>query len=301
MEVNPIKTGLAVAGVIATVLLAAGCGRGDYNHESAAKSSSSPSSSSPPSPVQDTKPGKFGKKPGEFGKFTFTYEEAQSEAAIKGRSLMMDAHLLENVTQNVNDILTVAVDVPVTGKQCNEDNAFWDGTGIVMCYELVESEYRMFADAGDPDAATSGVNGNIAAFYHELGHATIALYNLVFTGKEEDVADQGSAFMLLAPGADGKPEPNGVKIAMAAVRVSKMSADQSPDANEFQWWDTHSSDLQRMYNWECYVYGSDPEGNAALVTDGLLPQERANGCQDEFNTMSAAWRQMLGPHLKKPS
>jgi hypothetical protein len=145
------------------------------------------------------------------------------------------------------------------------------------------------------------VNDFIATFYHELGHATIDLYKLVFTSKEEDVADQGAAFMLLAPGADGKPEPDGVKIAMAEARAYKLSADRSPDANEFPWWDTHSSDLQRMYNWECYVYGSDPEGNAALVTDGLLPQERASGCQDEFNKMFAAWQQMLGPHLKKPS
>jgi hypothetical protein len=56
-----------------------------------------------------------------------------------------------------------------------------------------------------------------------------------------------------------------------------------------------------MYNWACYVYGSDPEGSAALVTDGLLPQQRADGCKGEFDKMSAAWEQMLGPHLKKPS
>ena len=139
------RTQIMVAAMAAALMItgigAARSGGGD-NHESVAKSSSSP-----PSPVQDTKPGKFGKKPGEFGKFTFTYEEAQSEAAIKGRSLMMDAHLLENVTQNVNDVLTLAVDVPVTGKQCNEANAFWDGTGIVMCYEYVEDYYRLFADA----------------------------------------------------------------------------------------------------------------------------------------------------------
>jgi Putative metallopeptidase len=275
----------------AALLLAAGCGGGN-NHDSNANSpSSQPNSATQPS----TSP-----QPQGSGKFTFSYEDAQSPRAVTGRSQMMDAHMLENVTQNVNDILIAANDVPVTGKHCGEESAYWDGTGIVMCYELVEWEARMFADDGDPDPVTSGVNGNIAAFYHELGHATIALYDLVFTGKEEDVADEASAYILLAPGADGKPDPNGVKVAMAAVRISKLQAAQD-DPNNPGYWDTHSTNAQRMYNWACYVYGADPEGNAALVTDGLLPQERADGCQDEFAKMSAAWQQMLGPHMKKPS
>ena len=54
-----------------------------------------------------------------------------------------------------------------------------------------------------------------------------------------------------------------------------------------------------MYNWACYVYGSDPDGNSELVTSGLLPQQRADTCQEEFAKMSAAWQQMLGPHMKK--
>jgi hypothetical protein len=291
-----MRTAVTVAAAIATVLLAAGCS-GNDNHESAAKSSSSP-----PPPAQNTTPTPSAQDttPDESGKLTFTYEDAQSDAAVKGRSLMMDADMLENVTQNANDILTVPGDVPVTGKQCDDASSYWDGTGIVMCYEDVESETQTFADAGDPDAATSGVNGNIAAFYHELAHATIALFGLVFTGKEEDVADEGSAFFLLAPGADGKPDPNGVQVGMAAVRILKLSSDQE-DANDIGFWDTHAPDPVRMYNWACYVYGSDPEGNAALVTDGLLPQERADGCEGEFDKMSAAWEQMLGPHLKKPS
>ena len=34
-----------------------------------------------------------------------------------------------------------------------------------------------------------------------------------------------------------------------------------------------------MYNLECWVYGADPVGNADLVSDGALPQDRAEGAR----------------------
>jgi hypothetical protein len=83
-----------------------------------------------------------------------------------------------------------------------------------------------------------------------LGHATLAIYNLAFTGREEDVADQLSAFMLLTPGADGKPYPNGVRIAMNTPQDWKLSAKEAGDASELPFWDGHPMDIQRMYNWD---------------------------------------------------
>jgi hypothetical protein len=53
-----------------------------------------------------------------------------------------------------------------------------------------------------------------------------------------------------------------------------------------------------MYNLECWVYGSDPVGNADLVKDGGLPQDRADGCQDEYTKLSNSWDKLLGPYLK---
>lgn len=53
-----------------------------------------------------------------------------------------------------------------------------------------------------------------------------------------------------------------------------------------------------MYNLECWVYGADPSGNADLVTDGLLPQDRADGCEDEYQKLSDAWDELLAPYFK---
>jgi len=49
---------------------------------------------------------------------------------------------------------------------------------------------------------------------------------------------------------------------------------------------------------ECWVYGSDPERNADLVGDDQLPQDRADGCEDEYDKMSHAWDRLLEPYLK---
>ncbi len=212
------------------------------------------------------------------------YEDADTPEAQQGRQLMMDAKFLEDVSQQVNDLLNLPYDVPVIGKQCGQANAFWDPSAreISMCYEDVEHSDKMFTTANDPNPVEAAVDSEISTFYHELGHATLAIYELPFTGREEDVADQLSAFMLLSPGADGKPYPNGVRIATNAARMWKLNSHETGDANDLPFWDTHSFDLTRMYNWECWIYGSDPAGDANIVSSGDLPEDRAGGCQEEF-------------------
>ena len=59
--------------------------------------------------------------------------------------------------------------------------------------------------------------------------------------------------------------------------------------------------ITRMYNWECWIYGSDPAANAAIVTSGDLPEDRSGNCEEEFQNMTRGWQQLLGPHLRKPN
>ena len=62
--------------------------------------------------------------------------------------------------------------------------------------------------------------------------------------------------------------------------------------------DVHSLDQQRVYNLECWIYGSDPEANGDLVTDGQLPEDRANGCADEWQQLDKAWSTLLDPYFR---
>lgn len=289
-----MKRIVAVGTLAAALVFSAACGASGGQ-----QAESKPSGSQPP---QTDKSGASA-EPAAAAIMTIRYEDAETAEAQGGRQLMQNAKLLEQVAQQVNDILKLPYDVGAVGKQCGEANDYWDPNvnEIQLCYEDIQQSQQRFANNGNPDSATAAVDATISGFYHELGHATLAIYQLAFTGREEDVADQLSAFMLLTPGADGKPYPNGVRIATDTAQDWKLSAKEAGDANDLPFWDGHSMDITRMYNWECWIYGSDPTANANIVTSGDLPEDRAGNCEDEFQNMSRAWHQMLGPHLKKPS
>ena len=34
------------------------------------------------------------------------------------------------------------------------------------------------------------------------------------------------------------------------------------------------------------------------MTDGLLPEDRADGCQDEYDKLKHAWDTLLGPYVR---
>lgn len=289
------KPVVVVATCAALLFAAAGCGGSKTHHaESRSRAEERPSGTSQADPTNE---------PAAAAKMTFRYEDAQTPEAQGGRQLMADAKLLESVAAHVNDTLNLPHDVGVVGKQCGEANDYWDPNvnEVQLCYEDIQQSRQRFANAGNPNPAEAAVDATISGFYHELGHATLGIYELAFTGREEDVADQLSAFELLAPGADGKAYPNGVRIAMDTAQDWKLSAKEAGDANELPFWDGHSMDITRMYNWECWIYGSDTTANASMVTSGDLPEDRAGNCEEEFQNMSKAWQQMLGPHLRKPS
>ena len=284
---------LVVVAACATLLVTAGCGGSKGQHAGAkSRADERPPGTSQTDPTNE---------PAAAGKMTFRYEEATTAEAQGGRQLMADAKVLESVAAHVNDTLNLPHEVGAVGKQCGEANDYWDPNlnEIQLCYEDIQQSQQRFATAGDPNPVQAAVDATISGFYHELGHATLNVYELAFTGREEDVADQLSAFMLLAPGADGKAYPNGVRIATDTAQDWKLSAKEAGDANELPFWDGHSVDITRMYNWECWIYGSiHGQRQHRHLRD--LPEDRAGNCK-KFQNMSKAWQQMLGPHLKKPS
>jgi hypothetical protein len=235
------------------------------------------------------------------GKITATYQDATSPEAITGRDLLRNAHLLEDLADGMTDLLKLPYDIPLIGKQCDTANAYWspDEKSITICYEDATDALDIYTKAGDPDPRASAINSEIATFYHESGHMVIDLYDLPVTGREEDVADQLAAYILLTPGPDGKIDPASVQAVKDFAREFKGYSDQRGGVVDDRLLsDTHTLDLARMYNLECWVYGSDPAGNADLVSSGALPQDRADGCEGEYTKLSSAWDTLLGPYLK---
>lgn len=234
------------------------------------------------------------------GRMIATYQEAVSPEAVVGRDLMRNDHLLEDLADAINESLKLPQDVPLIGAECGTPNASWDpdDKSMTICYEDAADALDIYTNAGDSDPVTSALNSEVATFYHETGHMVIDLYNLPITGREEDVADQLAAYVLLTPDADGNVDPDAVQAVKDFAREFQGYSDRSGAIDSQDVADTHSLDGTRMYNLECWVYGSDPVGNADLVTDGALPQDRADGCEDEYEKLSDAWSSLLAPYFK---
>ncbi|MCV7215010.1 DUF4344 domain-containing metallopeptidase [Mycobacterium crocinum] len=281
--------------VLAVGLLLAACGGGG-GEDKADSSGGSASSATPkangPTDTPDPE--------GSAGKMIVTYDEATTPEAQNGKKLLQDNKVLEDLADDINQSLKLTIDVPLHGSQCDQANAFWspDKKTVTICYEDADLGEKIFTKAGDKDPVASAIGSEDATFYHEAGHMTINLYNLPITGKEEDAADQLAAYILLTPGDNGKVDSESLKAITNFARAFQASASARTELGAADMADVHSLDQQRVYNLQCWIYGSNPEANADMITDGGLPQERAQGCPDEWKQVSHAWSTLLEDHWK---
>ncbi|WNG88593.1 DUF4344 domain-containing metallopeptidase [Mycobacterium sp. ITM-2016-00317] len=276
-----------IAPVLIAALLVAGCG-GAQQAAPSDQPSAKVSADSGESPAADGN-----------GRMTVTYEDAHTPEAENGRALLQDNTVLEDLADDINQSLALPHDVALIGAQCDEANAYWDraASSVTICYEDADLAEYIFAEAGDPDPIASAVNSEYATFYHEVGHMVISLYNLPVTGREEDVADQLAAYVLLAEGEDGTIDPVSVQAVKDYARTFGAAGAERTELDNDDFADVHSLDETRNINLQCWIYGADPEGNADLV-GGELPERRADGCSEEWAQLQNAWATLLDPHFK---
>jgi hypothetical protein len=279
--------------VLAVVLLVAGCGGG--TEKKTESSANSPTAETP-----NTKGPNEASAADAGGKMIVTYEEATSPAAQNGKKLLQDNNVLEDLAADINQSLKLPIDIALHGSQCDQANAFWSPSEktVTICYEDADLGQKIFTNAGDADPNASAIGSEDATFYHETGHMAITLYNLPITGKEEDAADQLAAYILLTPGDNGKVDSESVTAVNNFARAFAASAAARTELGTADMADVHSLDQQRVYNLECWIYGSNPEANADMITAGGLPQDRAQGCPDEWKQVSHAWSTLLEDHWK---
>ena len=228
------------------------------------------------------------------------YEKAGSGPALVGRSLMKRTLLLEEVAQRINDTMKLPHDIELVGAQCGEANAYWNlaEKKITICYEDADLSMRSFQAAGDEDPIPAAINAEVATFYHELAHATIDMYELPITGREEDASDQLVVFMLLEPDGNGTVQPLAEEAVKDYARMFEQYAAGQEVLVEADFAAKHSVNLARMYNVVCWFYGHDPVEHGDLVTEGWLPEDRARGCEAEYQQLHKSWAKLLGPYLR---
>jgi hypothetical protein len=174
-------------------------------------------------------------------------------------------------------------------------NAYSGDGAVTVCYEYLDEIWRNVPDQTTPEgvAPIDALAGpTVDVFFHEFGHVLFHLLQVPILGREEDAADQFSAYLMLNFGyAEAKR-----LIAGAAYQFKRdLKPELRLELKDFS--DTHGTPAQRFYNLLCIAFGANPEVFAEIVSKGHLPVERAIGCEDEYRALAHAFRILISPHI----
>jgi hypothetical protein len=172
----------------------------------------------------------------------------------------------------------------------------YSGDGMVtVCYEYLDEIWRNVPADTTPEgvAPIDALAGPMVdVFFHEFGHVLFFLLQVPVLGRDEDAADQFSAYLMLNFGyAEARR-----LIAGSAYQFKRdLQPELKVELKDFA--DTHGTPAQRFYNLLCIAFGANPELFNELVSRGQLPVERAIGCEDEFRALTHAFKTLISPHI----
>ena len=182
---------------------------------------------------------------------------------------------------------------------CDGDaNASYESNVITVCYEYIE-QLRKTMPAQTTAAGVTPDDAIVGPLFdtclHEFAHALFELLRLPVLGREEDAADQVSAYIMLQL---GKGEVRRLIGGVAyAYKTESDAATAPPAMTHFA--DVHGTPAQRFYNVLCIAYGADKQLFGYIVEQGYLPKERAEGCNDEYQQVAYAYEKLIGPHVDR--
>ena len=142
------------------------------------------------------------------------------------------------------------------------------------------------AAAEEPsDEAAEFVRGNVwSIFYHEFGHALVDILGVPVMGREEDAADALSVVLTNEMWDEDMARTTAWATAEFWLQSASDNADEEP-----AYADVHGLDMQRHFTHVCLFYGANPDARGDFVTEFELPEERAEGCADEYARTAESW------------
>jgi hypothetical protein len=182
-------------------------------------------------------------------------------------------------------------------EECDgEANAWYDDDVVTVCYEYIQDIWQNAPEETTPTgvAPIDAVCGPLYdVFLHELGHALFDVLDVPLLGREEEAADQVSAYIMLQL---GKAEAR--RLIMGTAYAYQREAETSPAPVTLkQFADQHGTPAQRLFNLLCFAYGADAKLFADIVKKGYLPKERAEACDDEYQQVEHAFQKLIDPHI----
>jgi hypothetical protein len=182
---------------------------------------------------------------------------------------------------------------------CNGDaNAFYEYNVITVCYEYIDQLWKTMP-AETTAAGLAPIDALVGPLFdtclHEFGHALFDLLRVPVLGREEDAADQVSAYIMLH---FGKAEARRLIEGVAYAYKIEVEADTVPPTMT-RFADVHGTPAQRFYNVLCIAYGADAQLFRDMVEKGYLPKERAEDCKGEYQQVADAYEKLIGPHVDR--
>jgi hypothetical protein len=235
---------------------------------------------------------------GRANRVTVSYVPPKNAAHQSIYEQLKEVSFLEKLQQFLAPFrLPRALLVKVEG--CDGDaNAFYENDVITVCYEYIE-DLRKTMPAETTAAGVAPIDALVGPLFdtclHEFAHALFEMLRLPVLGREEDAADQVSAYIMLQL---GKVEVRRLIGGVAyAYKTEAEAATKPPTMTHFA--DMHGTPAQRFYNVLCIAYGADKQLFGDIVEKGYLPKDRAKDCEDEYQQVAYAYEKLIGPHVDR--
>lgn len=230
------------------------------------------------------------------GQINIKYIPPKSDALRPVFQYLKDSRALERVQQVLSG-LRLPRRLLIKTEDCNGDsNAWYENDAVTICYELVDDIWKNAASEttlGGVAPIDTVVGPFLDVVLHEVGHAVFEILRVPVFGREEDAADQFSAYLVLQA-------EKSLARRLILGNAYQYRADLKPDGpapalKAFA--DVHGTPVQRFYNVLCIAYGADPELFKDVVEKDYLPKDRAEGCVDEYRQADYAFARLIRPNL----
>jgi len=176
-----------------------------------------------------------------------------------------------------------------------EADAMYSGVTITICYEYIE-DLRTYMPAETTPAGIEPLDTVVGPFVdtvlHEFAHALFDYLDIPVLGREEDAADQLSAYTYLQIGED-----EAHRLIMGTVYAYMLEVEDTDPPTMEEYADEHSVPEQRAINLSCMAYGKDPELFEDVIALVGMPQYRVDICEEEYELYTRAYEKLIAPHV----
>ena len=234
--------------------------------------------------------------PAPAGRVSVSYVPPKNPAHQPIYEQLQELRFLENLQEFLSPVrLPGMLLVKVEG--CDDNaNAWYENNEIIVCYEYIDQLWKTMP-AETTAAGVAPVDALVGPLFdtclHEFAHAIFDMLRVPVFGREEDAADQVSAYIMLHL---GKAEARRLIGGVAYAYKTEVDAATAP-LGMTQFADVHGTPAQRYYDVLCIAYGADAQLFGDFVEKGYLPKERAEDCKDEYRQVAYAYEQLIGPHI----